>query len=477
MKKSLIFLYSLLLAGTVVFGACSNSGGSGNETEGKETSAPTETVKGAEEIIKEAENTAHLSGDADEDVLYNAGSLPFGSTVPAFLQTHSPDEFPAYDGDGEFFVPASDDYLMASFEEGKTAIYEFFHDGSLLAVRGRTVYDSEEALLQDNADAALRENEWNDRGYTYRENVLYSVLSEEAVFAMSARFDKFALLKAAASGAWDGDLYWFSKPYDDPISSFDSEKWDEVLTVLEREMPNHDEEEPGISPQIPRNFVKEETVRTLFTELMEKNGKSPEDFEESELRIVMSREGAAYASLLCYTVPEDYVPGGKIENFLVSAAVSCNEDTGEWEIADQKAFFAESKDEYYEKVLTEEAVSAYRRGAFVKRLWVPFKPADPILPKGIVFGKVIEVYEAEDGELGVTVFFSNGTGQDAVITKLDSLALTSPEGTVAEVGADLDIELPAGEFMYETLLIPAKCLTTPSFTDVAVRELLFSVEE
>ena len=59
---------------------------------------------------------------------------------------------------------------------------------------------------------------------------------------------------------------------------------------------------------------------------------------------------------------------------------------------------------------------------------------------------------------------------------LEVLVLASESGLVAEVGADLMIDLPAGEFMYETLLIPAEFLQVSSFRDVTVQELLFTAE-
>ena len=449
MKKTLIFLCVSALLLTVFLNACSNGGGNENPFEESSATVPAGTVKDVDEIIEEAEKTERLSGDADEDFLYNAGTLPFESTVPAFLQPHTLDEFPVYAGDEEQFTPASDDYLIASFEEGKTAIYEFFHDGSLLAVRGRTVDASGKAE--------------------------YEILSEEAVFAMGQTVDKYNLLKTAASGAWDQYLYWFSKPYDDPLTSLDSDKWDEVLEILEATIPNHDVDEPN-EADAGKNLVTRETVRELFDALMKENGKSPEDFEKSDLKIVMSGDGIAYASLIYYTVPADYVPGGKIENFLVSAPVSYDESEEAWVIADQKAFFAEWKSEYYKRVLTENAFSAFERGVFVKRFWVPFQPGDPVQYQGAVAGKVIEVYEAEDGELAVTVYFSTGTEEDAVITTLDSLVLVSGSDLIADVGAELSISLPAGEFMYETLLIPEEFLQTGSFSDVTVQDFKFSVK-
>ena len=477
MKKTLYFASVMLASVMLLFSACTQGGESEKETEGRPTDAPTESVKGADDIIDDAEKTAHISGDADEDALYNAGELPFGSVVPAFLQTHTPDEFPSFEGDPQFFTPTSDDYLIASFEEGKTAIYEFFHDGSLLAIRGRIVYDSKEALLQANSDKELEEDACSEDGYTYHGNVLYYLMRADALFAAGYRIDKIKLLRTAASGAWDDDLYWFSKPYDDPVSAFDSEKWDEVLSVLDAVIPDPESGLPDETGQSDENGLSEETVRELFTDLMKKNKKTPDDYADSDLKIVMNHDGNAYASLLFYTVPEDYVPGGKIENFLISAPLSFDADAETWEIGDQKAFFRDEKDTYYNAVLSGDAYDAMKRGSFVKRLWVPFRPADPVLFKGIVAGKAIEVYETEDNELAVTLFFSNKTGKDVRITTLDSLVLTCESGVVADVSADLMIDLPAGQFMYETVLIPPEYLSISTFSDVTVREFLFSVGE
>ena len=471
MKKPVFILCSLLLA-ALFFASCTDPHGS--ESGSGSENLPAESAKSADEIIKDAEKTSYLSGDADLDSLTNAGELPFGSVVPAFLQTHSPEEFPSYDGDSDFFTPTSDDYLIASFEPNKTVIYEFFHDGSLLAVRGRIVYDSKDALLRENADLKLTENACSENGYTYRGNVLYYVMREDVLFAAGYRIDKAALLRTAAAGKWDGDLYWFSKPYDDPLSSFDDEKWDETLRVLEAVIP--DGEEDPEEGTLPESAPDEDTVRRLFDELMRKNGRSPEEFRESELKIFLNDGNSAYASLLYYTIPDGYLPGGKVENFLISAPLSRAESDDAWEIGDQKEFFSERKDEYYEAVLTESAHDAFKRGAFVKRFWVPFRPADPVMLKGAVAGKVIEVYEADGGELGVTVFFSNDTEKDVRITALDSLVLNSESGVVADVSAELAIDLPAGEFMYETVLIPQDFLQISSFSDVAVGELLFSTE-
>ncbi len=212
--------------------------GSQNGTQG--TQDPTKGTEGpmsADEIIAAAERETYLSGDADDAALYE-DSLPDAlPVVPALLQTCTPEDFGTFDGDERFFRPVSDDCLILELEPGRTALYEFYYDGSLLMVRGRTVYESKEALLLANADKALTEDDFAGTGYTYHGNVLYYRMSQDAVFAAGLQTDKYGLLKAASAGLLGGSRFWFSKPYEDVVSPYDKEKWDAVLDTLEEEFP------------------------------------------------------------------------------------------------------------------------------------------------------------------------------------------------------------------------------------------------
>lgn len=67
-------------------------------------------------------------------------------------------------------------------------------------------------------------------------------MSQDGVFAVSLSADKYTFLKAAASGRFGEMPFWFSKPYEDVISRYDTEKWDKVLSILDQEIPAGKEE-------------------------------------------------------------------------------------------------------------------------------------------------------------------------------------------------------------------------------------------
>ena len=243
MKKQ-FGIISLILAFTLaVASGCGGggNGGTGNETQGPQGSG--DKPKTVDEIIKDAEDTSYLSGRADEDALYDGGEADLQSVVPVIIQKYSPESFPSFEADGAFFTPVSDDYLIASFEAGRTAIYEFYHDGSLLAVRGRIEYGSEEELLNANADKDLKEDRMNEKGYAYHDNVLYYLMSQDAVFAASLQMDKYSLLAAAEKGNWEEYVFWFSKPYEDKVTEYDTEKWERILDLIDAELPKGAAEE------------------------------------------------------------------------------------------------------------------------------------------------------------------------------------------------------------------------------------------
>lgn len=467
----------------------------GKETE-KETERDSETeketeetlpsasdgTKSREELEKEAENTAYTSGKSIDSELYGDDARLSG-VAPAFIQVNSLEDFESFDSDEKFFSPVSEDYLIASFEPGKTVIYEFFHDGSLIAVRGRIVYDSEEELLAENSDKVMEADKFGKNSYTWHDNVLYYIMSQEALFASEMMMDKTKLLKTASQGLWDDFVFWFSKPYDDELAQYDEEKWTKVLDTLDRQIPEgadvvyEDEpDEGGQGSAESGNLITEEEVRRLFEEKMEAAGRSPAEYENSEVIFLMNRDDMAYATLYCYTVPEDYTPGGKIENLTASGPILYNHDTEFWEVSNLSEFMADYQDEYYEALLSEEAYDAYCRGDIVRRFWIPFPKEKPFVIPGIVFGKVLEIYETGDGDLAVTVFFSNETDEDVIVTTLESLKISDENGVVADVGADLGDVIYAGECFGETLIIPADYLRSDYSAGMAVEEFLFTTE-
>lgn len=553
-KRWRCFIVSLLV---LLFAACGKKA-EGTDVSGEKTDLNTDTLKqesmkesksgeegkgffsydsgkimSADEIIAEAENAHFLSGDADEESLYGGTELRLGTVAPAFVQSHSLEEFPVYEGDAEFFTPVSGDYLIGVFETNRTILYEFFSGGSLYSLKGRIVYASEEELLSANKEKDLKADEMNESGYTYHGNVLYYRMDEGSLFSVGFYTNKYDLLKIAASGYWDSYLYWFSMPYETEYQFYDPEGWAAAYADTEYKMPlddipqdsdqqndpaqggstqdNDRQDDPaqGSSTQSGGNADSSEGHLTakeaeeLFRALMMPSSKTleeysglfsdtysektisayynaafrlPEEFDYSELSIVLDEPGFAYVTLLSYTVPENYSPMDKIDNFLFGAPVSFDAAQEKWVVEDNDTFFSVYGDAYYSNILTDGAYDAYVSDRFFKRYGTPFDLNSPQIYRTVFAGRVLEAYCDADGNLYVTLYFSNDTDADVTVSTMDNLVLVSENGVVAEVGADINKTVSAHDYLYDTLQIPRDYLQIQNFSNITVREFIYTVQ-
>ena len=140
MRKSIIRLLMGLLAILVLAAGCkkkntdSNSSDN-NTTQQEETKEPSLT---ADDIIKNAETMTYTSTDSDDSTLYDEFAIPFDEVL-IMPQMYTAEDIVSYDTDKLFFTPAGKDYLICSFEEGKTLFYSYEYAGNPIEMRGRVV--------------------------------------------------------------------------------------------------------------------------------------------------------------------------------------------------------------------------------------------------------------------------------------------------------------------------------------------------
>ena len=432
---------------------------------------PEKKVQSADDVIKEAENAHFSSGDASDESLYAGDVIPNDGIGPAFVQSHTPDEFPTYPYDEEFFTPDSGDYLIASFEKNKTIIYSFDASGECKSIRGRIVYESRDALLKANSDKNLTEGTYGEDGYTYKDSVLYYNMPEDGVFAASVYSEKYDLLKSASRGSWDAYTYWFSRPYKDVYALYDDSEYQEAVASMEYTDPsgNDTQYSEGLSEDEIKNIIRSimepgkvslEEYSSFFSKdyssqqiqaYYNTTFRLPEEFEHTYFSVILSESDFTLAMQYSYTVPEGYTPGGKLDNFVFTAPLVM--ENGKWVFATEEQMLPYRQD-YYSRILTQEAYDCFVNGCRLFTQWIYFPMDDALMIDSVFYVRVTELYYDYSDNLCATIYIANDTDSYRTLSSVENLVIVSGDKVLASVGSNLGLQVPPHEATVVTLSIP-----------------------
>ncbi len=488
MKKRIYTLGLLIIIASLIFTpGCS----CGKKKGSQDAYAPTEGQSAAD-VAKNAENMSFKSGSAEDGGLYADQYVPLDS-FNVFVQKHTEDEFPVYEGDEYFFFPSGPDYLKGEFESGKTLLYSFDSMGDPIDVKGRIVYKSRDELLNKNKEKELTEGEFNESGYTYYDNVLYYFMNEEDLFSIESITNKYDLLKNASAGKWDKYTYWFSMPYKSEgeyvyyvtaepnviisesesdglrVDGFsgvtDSEVYNLFTNVMKGNSVSFNEYKKYFANDVPESYIKE-YYNTKY--------RSPSEFEDYEVIKVIDDEDSAYSVVLFYTIKPGY-PDVNPDSYMFAALINFDYEEKCFKIANPDNFRFYEYD-YYENILTPQCYSALLDGMPYKRFWVPFALNRPVGFKNVLTAKVLDAFLFDDGTMAIEMYFYNDTDNDMTITTVDRIALNSERGLIVDGSANLDLYVPAHDYMIGTMYVPPEYVNYDWFTDLTVVEFSYSVD-
>lgn len=424
-------------------------------------------------IIKEAENTHFSSDGLDDTDLYAEVDSPFTDNN-LYIQKHLLSEFPHYEKDKIYFSSTGDDFFIGCFDGYRTLLYTYDSMGEVSDIKGRVVYKTEEELLIENADKNLKEDEYNDDGYVYHDNVLYYTMSEEDIFRMESSVYKYDLLKIAASGVWDKPeyLFFFSMPYKDGFG--EKNYGEKELSNATRDLSEDQVYALFTNIMSPYKYTREEYGK-LFSDgvtgeqidtCYNTKYRTAMEFSNYDVAIAVCENGLAYASLVFYTVPTDYSENS-IDNYMFATLLEYDEIDRGWKVANIDEKWSLIENSYYSNVLTpgcyEEAVS----GSLFRRFWIQFNLNNPFYFEGIFTSRVMEIYTSNDG-MYVTLYFYNDTDEGKSVSRLNELSINCDRGMLTSVSADLNLWIDAHDYVYDTLFIPADYLAYTQFSNVSV---------
>lgn len=492
-RSSFMLMLLCIVCVMLAMTGCKKKGAkAGSGTYGKENPK----IASADDIIKEAENGSYKSADSDSEELYADTDIPY-ETYNIFIQKYVEEDIPVYEGDATYFVPAGKDYFYGCFDGKKTMLYVFDQTGEVVSVQGRIVYESKDELLKENSGMSLTEDSYNEDGYTYHGNVLYYRMDEASLFALTMCTDKENLLMTATNGYWDDALYYFSMPYfeENPMEYADlldpefytagddtwKEREEEPAYKLASESELHDLFDHMMRPYTytPESYATSvftsATPEEIIAQYYNTSYRGYDEFDRYAIRVIdCGYDNLAYAVNVNYTVPGDY-PDTAVDNFMVAAPILYEEETESWKIVQNEDVWNAIEDGYYAKVLTDDAYDAYTSGNFFRRLWVPFDLENPFYFGDVFTTKVIQAYMDNYGDLYVTLYFYNDTPSAVEVLTLDRLVLSCETGILADVGGRVDVTIPAHDFLYDTLRIPAEYLEREGFTTLTVDAYEYSL--
>lgn len=379
-------------------------------------------------------------------------------------------------------VSSGKEYVNKYFAIGCT----FDATGDVTSILGRVVYDSKDKLLKDNKKLELNENEYNEAGYTYCDNVLYYKMGEEYLFAAGLSTNKYDLLKVAATGKWNKKdyKYFFSKPYyDDNVEQYEYEE-EQAENYVPGEMDDEAVYELFVSV-ISKSQGSREEFSKYFTEDVPKETidayysasyRQPIEFENYKLLTVAEVDDLKYAELVYYTIPENY-PEEKVDNFMIGAIIKFDEDSYTWKIADTTENWNTIGDEYCWNTLTGDAYNSYSGGYLYRRFWVPFNLYDEnalFYFDNVLTAKITEFFTNPYSGY-VTLYFYNDTDEDVVIETIDNFSIDCEYGNLFDLGCDFYLTVPAHSYTFQIMDIPYEYFNFTDFTKVSVNNFTFTV--
>ena len=493
MRKSIIRLLMGLLAILVLAAGCkkkntdSNSS-ENNTTQQEETKAPALT---ADDIIKNAETMTYTSTDSDDTTLYDDYAIPFDEVL-IMPQMYTAEDIVNYDTDKLFFTPAGKDYLICSFEEGKTLLYTYDYAGNPIEMRGRVVYASKDALLSANKDKNLVEFTMNENGYTYCDNILYYQMDETGLASITHTANKYNFMKIAANGLWKDYFYYFSVPYKP------SNDYLYADTSEEKQSGDQKEEDGEVYSE---DAFGEKKIYELFTNIMNAKNtdrstfakyftsdvsenlvnqfysmqyRSPSEFANHKVLIAAQEGNLCFASVVFYTVPKDY-PKTKVDSYIFGALLEYDETSKSLKVKATSVAGSPLEDTYYRNTLTDYCYEAYSLGLFYRKYLPPFNLEQYFGYENIVYGAVAEVFNDELGNFYVTLYFANETDEKVTIGNMDYLAMECEQGILFEVSAGLNFELDAHSATVYFLSIPQEFFNYSEVSYVSVSAFEYTV--
>lgn len=413
-----------------------------------------------------------------------------------FVQKFTLEDMEPDAGDADYFFPqdGSGDYLITSFDGGVSYTMWIYDEvGDLWEVRGKKHYESEEALLGEHPDAGKKS--FNEEGYLQAGTVLYYLMPEEE-FAMTTQGrDKYTMLYLASQGYFDSYYYWFSVPYN-PLPAEDAEDAESIG------YPGGDNNgDNGYDDGYDTQYSDlENSVVHLFESLCTMAGGDYDAYcelfrnmdnstieqyynmeyrdisqFEHEVPIIIVQDGNyAYATLLFYTVPADY-PQTDLDSYMISTIVSCD-DNGEWRIEYTDETRSYLQDEYLQAIHTEGGYDAVQSGRPCAKFWLSFNLDYVVTFRGAFVGRVVEMYQYDNGDTVVTLYFSNGTDETVTVEEIQNLCIVDGENVFMQVSADIHSTIEPGAGLLYELNVPADHVTDYGFTKPSVADFTYTTD-
>lgn len=469
-----------------------NNGQGGKDQNGKDQDGSTQP-----------ENTG--SGVTLDDIDRTAETYTADSP---FTQKFTQEDMESDAGDADYFFPqdGSGDYLITSFDGGVSYTMWIYDEiGDLWEVRGKKRYESEEALLREYPDAG--ESSFNEEGYLHDGAVLYYLMPEDEFALTTQGRDKYTMLYLASQGYFDSYYYWFSVPYN-PLPAEDAEDTGDIgypggdyNTDDGYGDDGYTDGNDGYDDGYNTRYSDlENSVVRLFEGLCTMAGGDYDAFcelfrnmdssiidqyynmeyrdisqFEHETPIIIAQDGNyAYATLLFYTVPADY-PRMDLDSYVISTIVSCD-DSGEWKIEYTDETLSYLQDEYLQAIHTEGGYDAIQSGRPCARFWLSFDLDYAVTFSGAFVGRVVEMYQYDNGDTVVTLYFSNGTDETVTVGEIQNLCIVDGENVFMQVSADIYSTIEPGSGLLYELNVPADYVTSYGFSRPRVEDFSFTTD-
>ena len=196
---------------------------------------------------------------------------------------------------------------------------------------------------------------------------------------------------------------------------------------------------------------------------------------EYEVPIIIVQDGNyAYVELLFYTVPADY-PQTDLDSYVISSIVSCD-DSGEWKIEYTDETRSYLQDEYLQAIHTEGGYDAIQDGRPCAKFWLSFDMDYVMTFSGAFVGRVVEMYQYDNGDTVVTLYFTNGTDETVTVEEIQNLCIVDGDNVFMQVSADIYSTIEPGSGLLYELNVPADYVTSYGFSSPRVEDFSFTTD-
>ena len=134
------------------------------------------------------------------------------------------------------------------------------------------------------------------------------------------------------------------------------------------------------------------------------------------------------------------------------------------------------QDEYLQAIHTEGGYDAIQSGRPCARFWLSFDLDYAVTFSGAFVGRVVEMYQYDNGDTVVTLYFSNGTDETVTVGEIQNLCIVDGENVFMQVSADIYSTIEPGSGLLYELNVPADYVTSYGFSRPRVEDFSFTTD-